>query len=112
MSQPIPRRLLPHLIVVEPYLKSEGSKAVYGPAVTVSWVRVEVVRQTAQKALGDMKNDRFKVFVDRVNSFPPGFELKAKDRVIYNAATVTVRTVEPFTGSGSLVHHWEAYCGV
>jgi hypothetical protein len=112
VSQPIPRRMLPHVITVEPYLKTNGSTSVYGPGVTLKFVRVEPVRQSAQKSLGDMKNDRFKIFVDRVNSVPQAYETKAKDRVTYAGTQVIVRAVEPLTGDGPLVHHWEVYCGV
>jgi hypothetical protein len=85
---------------------------VFGEAVEVTFVRVEPVRQSAQKSLGDMKNDRYKIFVDRENSAPRAFEIKAKDRVTSGTSVIIVRAVEPLTGDGPLVHHWEVYCGV
>lgn len=113
MSQPISRRLLPHLITVDRYLRTDGGKSYYDPVpVTLTWVRVEPVKQTAQKSLGEMKNDRFKIFVDRVNTYPQAFELKAKDRVTFNGTQVFVRAVEPLYGTDAAVHHWEVYCGV
>jgi hypothetical protein len=58
-------------------------------------------------SLGDMKNDRFKMFFDCVNSAPVGTVIKKDDKIVYGSLTLFVRSVEPCKALGSTVHHYE-----
>lgn len=107
MSSPIPRRLLPHYATVDRYSSTGRSGPVYGGSVELECIRIEPVNQNALSSLGDAKNDRFLMFIDSKNSRPVGFVPVIKDRVTFQGQAMVVRTITPFYGSGSSVHHYE-----
>lgn len=110
MSKAIPVRLLPHNATLEPYLGTVNSLPNYGPAVTLLHVRFEPVKQNAMTSLGDMKNDRFLLIFDCLNSLPAGTVFAIKDRITFNGATLSARKVTPCYGDSAAVHHYEVNC--
>jgi len=110
MSKAIPVRLLPHTATLEHYLGTVNSVPTYAAAVTLFHVRLEPVQQNAMTSLGDMKNDRYLLFFDCVNSLPAGMSFTVKDRITFNGTTVSVRKVTPCYGDSSAIHHYEVNC--
>lgn len=107
MSSPIPRRLLPHKASYAAYAGTVNSVKTYSTAVDLSFVRFESVKQNAMTSLGDMKNDRYLLIIDCINSRPLGVFPKALDKVAFDGATLTVRKVTACYGDGAAVHHYE-----
>lgn len=108
MSNPIPIRLLKHSAVLYPYTGTTNGADQFGAAVNLSHIYVEPMQQNAMTSAGDMKNDTFWVFFDRVNSLPSGQMFKPKDKIVYEGLTCRVRKAQPIKPAASdLVHHWE-----
>lgn len=108
MSNPIPRQLLSHSAVLYPYTGTTNGADQFGAAVNLTHIYVESVKQNAMTSLGDMKNDTFRVWFDRVNSEPAGQTFKTKDKIIYSGITCRIRKAQPIKPATSdLLHHWE-----
>jgi len=58
-------------------------------------------------SLGDMKNDKYKMFFDCANSAPSGTEFKKDDKIVYGSLTLFVRATENPKALGTAIHHWE-----
>lgn len=110
MSKAIPVRLLPHSATLESYLGTVNSLPNYSPPVTLLHVRFEPVKQNAMTSLGDMKNDRFLLYFDCVNSLPAGTAIAIKDRITFNGVALSARKVTPLYGDSAAVHHFEVNC--
>lgn len=110
MSKPIPRRMLPHVAVLSPYIGTIASVRQYGTDIDLSFVRFEPVRQTALTSLGDSKNDRFTMYYDCINSMPRGTVPKQFDKISFQFMMLTVRYVKPCYGDRAGVHHYEVNC--
>lgn len=110
MSAPIPRRLLIHAGLLEAFDKTVNSAPTFKPPVTLTNVRFDPVKQNAMTSLGDMKADRFVMFLDCVNSTPQGTVPAVKDRITFGANVLTVRKVTPCYASSPNVHHYEVSC--
>lgn len=106
----IPVRFLPHSGTFESYLGTASSIKNYGPVVQMEHVRFEPVKQNAMTSLGDMKNDRFLLIFDCLNSMPEGLTFKVDDRIAYDGITLRVRKATPFCADSDTVHHWEVNC--
>lgn len=107
MSSPIPRRLLPHTAILEPFDKIEGSVPTYLAAVTLTFVRCEPVRHNAMTNLGEARNDKLTLFYDPKTSRPAGLVPTKKSKVTIDGVAYQVREVVPCYGSGPSVHHYE-----
>lgn len=107
MSSPIPRSLLPQTVTLEPYTGTANQIATYGPAITLQHVRVDPVLQKAMTSLGDTRNDKLTLIIDRLNTIPSQTVPKEKDKVTFEGATFTVRSIAAIYGRGPFVHHWE-----
>jgi hypothetical protein len=59
-------------------------------------------------SLGDTRNDKLTLIVDRLNTFPAQTVPKEKDRVTFEGVPFTIRRVAAIYGAGAFVHHWEA----
>jgi hypothetical protein len=111
MSKPIPVSLLRNTGTLETYIKTVNGLAQYAPvATTLTRVRFQPVKQNAMTALGDMKNDRFTLFIDCVNSLPKGTVPAKKDRITFGNMALIVRDVIPQYGDDAGVHHYEVAC--
>lgn len=110
MSNPIPRRLLIHSGTLAPYTGTVNSLKTYGAAVTLEHVRFDPVKQNAMTSLGDMKNDRFTLFFDCVNSRPAGTVPAVGDKITFGTLALFARKVTPCYGSTPEVHHYEVAC--
>ena len=103
--QQIPRRVLNHSVTF--YARSgvdTYNKVTYATGVNISYVRVEPVKQTSLKSLGEMKDDRMILFYDYKNSYPIGINIKALDKITYNGTDYIVRSVNDYVN-----HHCEVY---
>lgn len=107
MSSPIPRRLLPHSASFASYAGTVGSVKTYSTAVDMSFVRFESAKQNAMTSLGEMKSDRYLLFIDCVNSRPLGIVPKVLDKVVFSGATLAARKVTACYGDNAEVHHYE-----
>jgi hypothetical protein len=107
MGSPIPRRDLPHTAILEAFIKTVASKSTYATPAAVSFVRFEAAKKNAMTSLGDMKNDSYVLYIDRVNSLPKGTTVKVKDRITFGAEVLIVREVSPKYGRDAEPHHWE-----
>lgn len=107
MSSPISPAILTHSATLYPTTGVVNSVRTYGAAVNLTSVRVRSVKQTAMASLGEMKNDKFLLTFDCVNSVPAGTTFKANDKIVYGSYTLAVRAAIPATGDSSAVHHWE-----
>jgi hypothetical protein len=59
-------------------------------------------------SLGDTKNDKLMLIVDRLNTSPPQIVPTVKDRVTFEGKPYIVRSIAAIYGTGPFVHHWEA----
>jgi hypothetical protein len=109
MSNPIPRHLLIHSAALAPYV-SPGPPVAYGTSVNLVHVRFEPIKQNAFTSLGEMKDDRFLLFFDCVNSLPAGQAFAKKDKITYDGLALSVRIVTPCYGNSASVHHYEVRC--
>ena len=107
MSSPIPRRLLPHKASYAAYAGTVNSVKTYATAVDLSFVRFEPAKQNAMTSLGEMKNDRYLLFIDAINSRPLGLVPKMLDKVVFSGATLSARKVTACYGDSAEVHHYE-----
>ena len=108
MSSPIPRKNLPHSATL--YKRTgvdQYNKPTYAAAVTLSFVRVDPLKQTALTALGEMKNDKMHLFFDCVMSLPVGTKFNQMDRVVFGDFNLTVRQTDTLYGDGAAPHHYE-----
>lgn len=83
-------------------------QAVYGGAVALENVRCAPAKQNAFTALGEAKNDRLTLVFDCTNSRPKGFVPAVQQRIEFAGQPYTVRSVTPFYGRETSVHHYEA----
>lgn len=107
MSSTISRRLLPHKGSYAEYTGTVNSVKTYAAAVDLGFVRFEPVKQNAMTSLGDMKNDRFLMFYDTVNSRPLGLAFNVLDKIVFGSSTLTVRKVTECYGDSNGIHHYE-----
>lgn len=107
MSNPISLTILTHSATLYPYTNTVNSVKTYGTAVNLTQVRVRSVKQNAMTSLGEMKNDKFLLTYDCVNSLPLATTFKAQDKIVYGASTLAVRAVTTATGDGDTPHHYE-----
>jgi len=108
MSNPIPNRLLKHSATLYPYIGTINGADQFGVAVPLTHIYVEPVQQNAMTSTGDMKNDTFRVFFDRMNSAPMCQTFKVKDKIIYEGLTCRIRKAQPIKPAISdILHHWE-----
>lgn len=107
MSSPIHRRLLPHKASYAAYTGTSGSVKTYATAVDMSFVRFESAKQNAMTSLGEMKNDRYLLYIDCINSRPLGLVPKMLDKVVFSGATLSARKVTACYGDSAEVHHYE-----
>jgi len=108
LSQPIPRRLLPHTATL--YKRTgvdQYGKPTYASGVILQYVRFEPTKQTALTALGEQKNDRMVMFFDCVNSLPTTATFDQLDRVVFGAYDLVVRTRDDLFGDDAAAHHYE-----
>ena len=108
MSRPIPRKMLPHTAT---YRKRTGvdryQNPEYAPAVTLRYVRVELVHSNANQAPGEMDADKAVLFYDTTTSLPVNITFEKGDSVTFGGAEFTVREAEKMYGDFARVHHWE-----
>ena len=107
MSAPIPLRMLPHSISLEPFAATVGSNPTYGEPIILTHVRLEPFKQNIITALGEAKNDKMILFIDCKMSAPRGTVPVKKDRVTFGSLVLSVREVTPCYGTGPEVHHFE-----
>lgn len=112
----IPRTALTHSVIYyeydgvneygEPSYKSTGvdehGEPLFG--VSVLYVRCEPVKQTALRALGEMKDDKLILFYDCVNSLPASIVFKPFDKIVFNSQDYIIRTVGNYAP-----HHVELF---
>jgi hypothetical protein len=110
MSEPIPRSLLRHSITYYPYTGMVNSIDTFGAGVVINFVRVEPIKKNFMNSQGDMKNDAMKVFYDCNSSAPKTIVFKAKDRIVFGAFSLKVRTAVPQYGDDVAIHHYEVLC--
>lgn len=107
MSNPIPRRLLVHTVILERYAGTERSNPVYSQPIVISLVRVEPIKQHQRGTLGGAPTDRAQLFIDRVNSNTQGIIPTVKDRITFQGEAYTVSGVSTYFGNSAEPHHYE-----
>jgi hypothetical protein len=99
----IPRRILNQSV---DYYKrkslDEYGNVTYETAQTINFVRLEPVKQSTLKALGEMKDDKLLMFYDYVNSSPNNIVFSELDKVVYSGRSFIIRTIADYIG-----HHAE-----
>jgi len=103
----ISKSILSESATLYPYTGTVNSVKTYSATVSLANVRFVSIRQNAMTSLGDMKNDKYKMFFDCVNSAPSGMTFKKDDKIVYGSLTLYVRAVENPKALGTAVHHWE-----
>lgn len=99
--------ILTHSATLYPYTGTVNSVKTYGAAVNLTSVRVRSVKQVGMTSLGEMKNDKFLLSFDCVNSAPFGTTFKANDKIVFGTSTLAVRAANPCPGDSDAIHHWE-----
>ena len=101
--QSIPRSILNHSVVYYERLSvDEYGNTTYKTGVNVNYVRVEPVKESSLKALGEMANDKVLMFYDYKNSSPLGITFKELDKVVFNSKDYFIRVVNDYIN-----HHCE-----
>ena len=103
MLAPIPRIMLKETIN---YSKRTGvdeyAKEVFDSSVEIEFVKIEPVKESSLRSLGEMKNDKLKLWYDYVNSVPNNIVFSEKDKITFNGVDYTVRSVSDYIN-----HHAE-----
>ena len=101
--RPIPRRILVHSVTYSARASvDEYNNPTYATGVPVSFVRLEPVKMTALRALGELKDDKFTLYYDCENSEPTGVAFKELDKITYNGSDYIIRSISDFSP-----HHLE-----
>lgn len=103
----ISKGILSESATLYPYTGTVNSGKTYSATVSLTNVRFVSIRQNAMTSLGDMKNDKYKMYFDCANSAPIGTTFKKDDKIVFGSLTMFVRAVENPKGMGTAVHHWE-----
>lgn len=103
MAKPIPRHLLIHTVThVHPVIDKYGNES--GTSTPMYHVRMEPVKKTTLSDLGEMKDDKYLMFVDMVHSTV--IALAKGDKITFNGETLTIREINPESDEKGL-HHLE-----
>lgn len=103
---PIPRRLLPHEISYDEYLK-EGrhSDAVYEDSKAVRFVRLQPKSALKSNSILKLIEFDYLLFIDVTNSMP-AIKPVIKSKVVFDGDVFLVKAVEPLWVDTRL-HHYE-----
>ncbi len=113
--QPIPRGILKQSIIYYeragfdeygnetwvPTGTDDDDNPLYG--LSVQYVRVEPVKESALRALGEMKDDKLVVYIDAKNSLP-FVNPRPMDKVTYGGVDYLVRHCNEMYGTDG-IHH-------
>jgi hypothetical protein len=110
MSKPISRLMLVHSATLNAYIGTVNSVKTYGTNQALTFVRLEPTKQNAMTSLGDMKNDRFTLFYDCVNSRPLAVSFAIGDKITFGGSVLFVRKAAACYADSSSTHHWEVAC--
>ena len=105
LLKPIPRILLDHSCSY--YARKsvdENGNPTFDTKIDITFVRFETVKQSSLKMMGEMKDDKLKMYYDLINSNPKTVTFNELDKVVYNSKDYTIRTVEIYDK-----HHLEVY---
>jgi hypothetical protein len=105
LLKPIPRILLGHSCSY--YARKsidENGISTFDTKIDITFVRFETIRQSANRMMGEMKDDKLKMYYDLNNSNPNTVTFNELDKVVYNSKDYTVRVVEIYDK-----HHLEVY---
>jgi hypothetical protein len=103
----IPRTVLIHTITHSARVSvDEFNLPTFGTPQEIKYVRMEPSKETSLTGLGEMKNDKYLMFYDCVNSYPVGRSFKEHDRVVYNGLTLFIRKIRECPGERAM-HHYE-----
>ena len=103
MIPQIPREMLHHSATFEALTAADADgNGTFATAATISFVRCEPVKEWLRSNDGETKNDKLTLFYDCVNSNPAAIAFKQGDRVTFNGAAYSVRTIKDFSP-----HHLE-----
>ena len=103
MARPIPRHLLIHTVThLHPMIDKYGNES--GTTTTMYRVRLEPVKKQTLTDLGEMKDDKYLMFVDMVHSTV--IAIAKGDKITFNGTELTVREIaEAYDERG--LHHLE-----
>ena len=103
MAKPIPRHLLIHTVThLHPVIDKYGNET--GTDTTLYRVRLEPVKKQTLTDLGEMKDDKYLMFVDMVHSTV--IAIAKGDKITFGGTELTVREIaEAYDERG--LHHLE-----
>ena len=103
MARPIPRHLLIHTVTHKsPVTDKYGNES--GTTTPMYRVRLEPVKKQTLSDLGEMKDDKYLMFVDMVHSTV--IAIAKGDKITFNGTELTVREVFPAPDEKG-THHLE-----
>jgi len=103
--RPIPLVLLQHSATL--YTVSgtdENNVPIISASAPLTAIRCEPIKDTANKSLGEMKDDKLKMFYDCVNSSPLDVVFNIGDNIVHKNNTYFIRTISDYAP-----HHYELF---
>lgn len=101
--KPLPRM---HLIDTCKWYKrvsvDEYGNTTYATVVDISYVRFEVLKKSGLKSLGEMSDDKYKMFYDYSTSYPNTARFSELDKIVYDGKDLIVREIVDYKD-----HHCE-----
>ena len=109
MVRPIPRSLLPDMVIYREKNEEDGFYGGdYKEDITLSYVRVDETSTYSQSNLSDGEKFSHLMFYDVVNSKASNdFSFKVKSQVEWNNQMLTVQKVNTLRTQFGRIHHYE-----
>lgn len=104
---PIPKHLLPHSATLIPITKDDWGGEIDGEPVELAHVRLEPSREVVLSKENAEQRLKALLFFDAVNSTPQGIDWTEGAKVIHNATTYHIASIEVLYALGDTPHHWE-----
>ena len=73
----------------------DDDNPLYG--LSVMYVRCEPIKESAMRSLGEMKDDKLRLFYDFRNSSPTTLTISPLDKIVFNGVDYIVRQVLDFS---------------
>lgn len=107
--KPIPKRLLPHTIIVERVSNDDLFGETWAEPFEIHRVNVQHKKKLVRGANGITIEANTLIFIDAVNSLP-AVALKANDKIIFKGTEMHVTSIDILYGDKDNPHHWEVWC--
>lgn len=107
--KPIPRRLLPHSVVVEPFAKNDPFGKTYGDPITINHVRMSPAIKIRRSHEGVDVDVKSVLFIDVKNS-SPAIALPVESKVLWRGESLRVIGCDiNYAFDGEIPHHYEVH---